>query len=65
MRLYQRGCEKAAEFVNFCNAFNIPLLTLVNVKDTNSAHVLRRKSRQSGRASDPMLSPMQMWQKLR
>ena len=26
------GCEKAAAFVNFCNAFNIPLLTLVNVK---------------------------------
>lgn len=30
--LSARGCEKAAEFVNFCNAFNIPLLTLVNVK---------------------------------
>lgn len=26
------GCDKAAEFVNFCDAFNIPLLTLVNVK---------------------------------
>lgn len=25
------GCDKAAEFVNFCDAFNIPLLTLVNV----------------------------------
>lgn len=27
-----KGCEKAAEFVNFCDAFNIPVLTLVNVK---------------------------------
>ncbi len=26
------GCRKAAEFVEFCDAFNIPLLTLVNVK---------------------------------
>ncbi len=26
------GCRKAAEFVNFCDAFNIPVLTLVNVK---------------------------------
>lgn len=30
--LSARGCEKAADFVNFCDAFNIPLLTLVNVK---------------------------------
>lgn len=27
-----RGCEKAAEFVNFCDAFSIPVLTLTNVK---------------------------------
>ena len=26
------GCEKAAEFVNFCDAFAIPVLTLTNVK---------------------------------
>ena len=26
------GCKKAAEFVNFCDSFNIPVLTLVNVK---------------------------------
>ncbi|MCR5754668.1 MAG: carboxyl transferase [Acetatifactor sp.] len=26
------GCEKAADFVNFCDAFNIPVLTLTNVK---------------------------------
>ena len=30
--LSARGCEKAAEFVSFCDAFNIPVLTLVNVK---------------------------------
>lgn len=26
------GCEKAAEFVDFCDAFGIPVLTLTNVK---------------------------------
>ena len=26
------GCEKAASFVKFCDAFNIPVLTLTNVK---------------------------------
>lgn len=26
------GCEKAADFVNFCDAFDIPVLTLVQVK---------------------------------
>lgn len=26
------GCEKAADFVKFCDAFNIPVLTLTNVK---------------------------------
>lgn len=30
--LTSRGCKKAADFVNFCNAFNIPLLTLVHVR---------------------------------
>lgn len=30
--LSARGCKKAEEFVNFCDAFNIPVLTLVNVK---------------------------------
>jgi len=30
--LTKRGCEKAADFVNFCDAFNIPVLTLTNVK---------------------------------
>ncbi len=27
-----QGCEKAARFINFCDAFSIPVLTLVNVK---------------------------------
>ena len=26
------GCEKAASFVNFCDAFDIPVITLTNVK---------------------------------
>lgn len=30
--LSPEGCEKAAEFVNFCDSFNIPVLTLTNVK---------------------------------
>lgn len=29
--LTTNGCEKAAEFINFCDAFNIPVLTLTNV----------------------------------
>ncbi len=27
-----RGCEKAASFINFCDAFGIPVLSLTNVK---------------------------------
>ena len=27
-----RGAQKAADFVNFCDAFNIPVLTVTNVK---------------------------------
>jgi methylmalonyl-CoA decarboxylase subunit alpha len=30
--LSEQGCEKAARFVGFCDAFDIPVLTLVNVK---------------------------------
>ena len=29
--LTKKGCEKAAEFVNFCDAFELPVLTLTNV----------------------------------
>ena len=30
--LTARGAEKAAEFINFCDAFDIPVLSLTNVK---------------------------------
>ena len=30
--LSKQGCEKAADFVSFCDAFDIPVLTLTNVK---------------------------------
>ncbi len=30
--LTPEGCTKAAEFVNFCDAFNLPVVTLTNVK---------------------------------
>lgn len=30
--LTAQGCEKAADFVNFCDAFSIPVLTLTNVR---------------------------------
>lgn len=30
-KLTAKGCEKAAEFVEFCDAFSIPVLTLTNV----------------------------------
>lgn len=30
--LTAKGCEKAADFINFCDAFNIPVLSLTNVK---------------------------------
>ena len=32
-----KGCRKAAEFVNFCDAFDIPVLTLTNVKGFKSS----------------------------
>lgn len=30
--LTKQGCEKAADFVNFCDAYDIPVLSLTNVK---------------------------------
>ena len=30
--LSKQGCEKAADFINFCDAFEIPVLSLTNVK---------------------------------
>ncbi len=41
--LTAQGCEKAAKFVSFCDAFNIPLLTLVNVKGYKASKCTERK----------------------
>lgn len=37
------ACEKAAEFVSFCDAFGIPLLTLVNVKGYKKCECTEKK----------------------
>ncbi|WP_125140131.1 acyl-CoA carboxylase subunit beta [Clostridium transplantifaecale] len=48
--LSARGCEKAADFVNFCDAFNIPILTLVNVKGYKQCKCTEKKiARAAGR----------------
>lgn len=41
--LSARGCEKAAEFVNFCDAFGIPVLTLVNAKGYKQCKCTEKK----------------------
>ncbi len=41
--LTSHGCEKAEKFVSFCDAFNIPLLTLVNVKGYKASKCTERK----------------------
>ncbi|MCD8225462.1 MAG: carboxyl transferase [Clostridiales bacterium] len=41
--LSARGAEKAANFVSFCDAFNIPLLTLVNVKGYKACTCTEKK----------------------
>ncbi len=38
-----RGADKAAKFVSFCDAFEIPLLTLVNVKGYKSSKCTERR----------------------
>lgn len=44
------GCEKAAEFVNFCNAFNIPVLTLVHAEGYKKCECTEKKiARAAGR----------------
>ncbi len=40
--LSTRGCEKAASFVKFCDAFEIPVLTLTNVKGYASTKCAER-----------------------
>ena len=37
------GAEKAAEFVQFCDAFNIPVLTLTNVSGFTMRNVLQNQ----------------------
>lgn len=37
------GCQKAAEFVEFCDAFNIPVLTLTNVKGFKATKCQERR----------------------
>ena len=41
--LTAKGCEKAAEFVDFCDAFNIPVLTLVNVNGYRAVKCTEKK----------------------
>ncbi len=41
--LSAEGCEKAAKFVSFCDAFRIPLLTLVNVKGYKTCKCTERR----------------------
>ncbi len=41
--LSPKGCEKAAEFINFCDAFEIPVLSLTNVKGFTSCCLCAEK----------------------
>lgn len=41
--LSAHGCEKAAQFVTFCDAFHIPVLTLVNVNGYKASKCTERK----------------------
>jgi acetyl-CoA carboxylase carboxyltransferase component len=41
--LSAKGCDKAADFVNFCDAFDIPVLTLTNVKGFASSKCEEKK----------------------
>ena len=41
--LTAQGCDKAAEFVNFCDAFNIPVLTLVDVGGYQASKCTEKK----------------------
>lgn len=48
--LTAKGCDKAADFVRFCDAFNIPVLTLVNVTGYKAdKHSERRIAKAAGR----------------
>ncbi|NLL76392.1 MAG: carboxyl transferase [Clostridiales bacterium] len=41
--LSAKGCDKAADFINFCDAFEIPILTLTNVKGYASSECEEKK----------------------
>ncbi len=41
--LSPKGCEKAADFVNFCDAFEIPVLTLTNVAGFKASMCAEKK----------------------
>ncbi len=41
--LSAKGCDKAAEFVTFCDAFDIPVLTLTNVKGYKATKCSEKK----------------------
>ena len=41
--LSAKGCEKAADFINFCDAFDIPVLSLTNVKGYASCKCSEKK----------------------
>ncbi len=41
--LSARGCDKAAKFVNFCDAFNIPVLTLTNAAGFKASKCTEKK----------------------
>ncbi len=41
--LSARGCEKAAGFVRFCDAFNIPVLTLTNTSGFKASKCTEKK----------------------
>ena len=49
-KLTTKGCEKASAFVNFCDAFQIPLLTLVHTTGFKAdKHTERRIAKEAGR----------------
>ena len=49
-KLTSKGCDKAADFVAFCDAFNIPVLTLVNTTGYKAdKHTERKIAKAAGR----------------
>lgn len=48
--LSPKGCDKAADFVNFCDAFDIPVLTLTNVTGYKACKCAEKKIAKSAAA---------------